>query len=474
MRIPGLNLQWKPLPGDAPAALGCRRGMAVDGSRAARARRRRAPGGPVGRRPPRPRRGRGRVLRLRGLRGEGRARDRGAPGAGLGALVPRPLGALSRGRAHAARALRPAGHRGGGRGRHAPLAAARRLARGRVPAAPRLRSREAPGQRACRLRLRARRGRRRARDPRGPHPRRHHRAGPLPLLHRRREGASPRGAAGLRAQGHRQALRGVHGGGGLPPRRARVGGFHRRLRVGLLRRRPSRSWAWCRRPGRAGSGRCSWSASASPTTWATWGRWATTRPSASRSPSSCASRRTGFARAPRCSATACSWTSWCPGASRAPSRRPMPSAWWRTRTGSRSEVRELRAIYEEHAGLQDRFLTTGRVTPDLARKLGLAGLGGRASGQAERPARGLPRRALRRARGEEGGGGRRRRGRARGRALRGAARVAAARARDRDGRAGRRAARRAPEAAAAGLRRRLGGGLAGRGASSPSRPAWTA
>ena len=46
------------------------------------------------------------------------------------------------------------------------------------------------------------------------------------------------------------------------------------------------------------------------------------------------------------------------------------------------EVRELRAIYEEHAGLQDRFLTTGRVTPDLARKLGLAGLGGRASGQA--------------------------------------------------------------------------------------------
>jgi Ni,Fe-hydrogenase III large subunit/Ni,Fe-hydrogenase III component G len=46
------------------------------------------------------------------------------------------------------------------------------------------------------------------------------------------------------------------------------------------------------------------------------------------------------------------------------------------------EVKELRGIFDEHAGLQDRFLTTGRVTPDLARKLGLAGLAGRASGQA--------------------------------------------------------------------------------------------
>jgi Ni,Fe-hydrogenase III large subunit/Ni,Fe-hydrogenase III component G len=47
-----------------------------------------------------------------------------------------------------------------------------------------------------------------------------------------------------------------------------------------------------------------------------------------------------------------------------------------------SEVRELRIIFDEHAGLQDRFLTTGRVAPDLARKLGLTGLAGRASGQA--------------------------------------------------------------------------------------------
>lgn len=47
----------------------------------------------------------------------------------------------------------------------------------------------------------------------------------------------------------------------------------------------------------------------------------------------------------------------------------------------RSEVRKLKAIYDEHAGLQDRFLTTGRVTPQLARRLGVIGLVGRASGQ---------------------------------------------------------------------------------------------
>ncbi len=46
-----------------------------------------------------------------------------------------------------------------------------------------------------------------------------------------------------------------------------------------------------------------------------------------------------------------------------------------------AEVRTLRAIYEEHAGLQDRFITTGRVTPALAAQLGLTGLAGRASGQ---------------------------------------------------------------------------------------------
>lgn len=46
------------------------------------------------------------------------------------------------------------------------------------------------------------------------------------------------------------------------------------------------------------------------------------------------------------------------------------------------EVRRLRQIYDEHAGLQDRFMGTGRVTPELAARLGLAGMAGRASGQA--------------------------------------------------------------------------------------------
>jgi Ni,Fe-hydrogenase III large subunit/Ni,Fe-hydrogenase III component G len=47
-----------------------------------------------------------------------------------------------------------------------------------------------------------------------------------------------------------------------------------------------------------------------------------------------------------------------------------------------AEVRALRAIYDEHAGLQDRFMTTGCVSPELAAQLGLTGLAGRASGQA--------------------------------------------------------------------------------------------
>lgn len=46
------------------------------------------------------------------------------------------------------------------------------------------------------------------------------------------------------------------------------------------------------------------------------------------------------------------------------------------------DVRALKAIYDEHAGLQDRFLGAGRVTPHLAAQLGLTGLAGRASGLA--------------------------------------------------------------------------------------------
>jgi Ni,Fe-hydrogenase III large subunit len=44
-------------------------------------------------------------------------------------------------------------------------------------------------------------------------------------------------------------------------------------------------------------------------------------------------------------------------------------------------VLELRRIYDEHAGVRDRLVGAGQVTPELARRLGLTGLAGRASGQ---------------------------------------------------------------------------------------------
>ncbi len=45
------------------------------------------------------------------------------------------------------------------------------------------------------------------------------------------------------------------------------------------------------------------------------------------------------------------------------------------------EVRTLRAIYDEHEGVRDRFNGAGTVSAELARRLGLSGLAGRASGQ---------------------------------------------------------------------------------------------
>jgi Ni,Fe-hydrogenase III large subunit/Ni,Fe-hydrogenase III component G len=45
------------------------------------------------------------------------------------------------------------------------------------------------------------------------------------------------------------------------------------------------------------------------------------------------------------------------------------------------EVRILKDIYDEHAGLQDRFLTTGRLLPRVASELSVTGLVGRASSQ---------------------------------------------------------------------------------------------
>jgi Ni,Fe-hydrogenase III large subunit/Ni,Fe-hydrogenase III component G len=51
-------------------------------------------------------------------------------------------------------------------------------------------------------------------------------------------------------------------------------------------------------------------------------------------------------------------------------------------TSLKGEIATLRAIYDEHAGAQDRFIMTGQVTPELAERLGLTGFAGRASGLA--------------------------------------------------------------------------------------------
>ena len=47
------------------------------------------------------------------------------------------------------------------------------------------------------------------------------------------------------------------------------------------------------------------------------------------------------------------------------------------------EVERLRNIYDDHSGLQDRFMHTGVVGNDVARRMGLTGLAGRASGVAQ-------------------------------------------------------------------------------------------
>lgn len=46
------------------------------------------------------------------------------------------------------------------------------------------------------------------------------------------------------------------------------------------------------------------------------------------------------------------------------------------------ETSTLRAIYDEHAGAQDRFIMTGQIASELAERFGLTGFAGRASGLA--------------------------------------------------------------------------------------------
>jgi Ni,Fe-hydrogenase III large subunit/Ni,Fe-hydrogenase III component G len=55
-----------------------------------------------------------------------------------------------------------------------------------------------------------------------------------------------------------------------------------------------------------------------------------------------------------------------------------------------AELLRLREIYDNHAGLQDRFIGAGTVSPELAAKLGIVGLAARASGRAQDWRRALP------------------------------------------------------------------------------------
>jgi Ni,Fe-hydrogenase III large subunit/Ni,Fe-hydrogenase III component G len=71
-----------------------------------------------------------------------------------------------------------------------------------------------------------------------------------------------------------------------------------------------------------------------------------------------------------------------PGGVRTDPGRPRLEQMARQCAEIEREVAQLRAIYDEHAGLQDRFTGAGQVSPELASRLGLAGLAGRASGQA--------------------------------------------------------------------------------------------
>jgi Ni,Fe-hydrogenase III large subunit len=70
-----------------------------------------------------------------------------------------------------------------------------------------------------------------------------------------------------------------------------------------------------------------------------------------------------------------------PGGMHVDLEREASAALRRCVTEVAAETRKLRDIYDAHSGLRDRFVGAGRVTPDLARRLGLVGLAGRASGQ---------------------------------------------------------------------------------------------
>ena len=174
------------------------------------------------------------------------------------------------------------------RGRPARVAAPRRLAGGRLPAAARLRrSRTGTATTSTQYRFVQVEGDGVHEIPVGPVHAGHHRARAFPLLDRRRAGAAARGAPRLHAQGDREAFEAMTLVGGGAARRAHLRRHYGRVRLGLRdggRGAAGRRAAAARAV--AARARCS-SASASRTTWATSAFSATTAGSRSGSRSSC-------------------------------------------------------------------------------------------------------------------------------------------------------------------------------------------
>ena len=71
-----------------------------------------------------------------------------------------------------------------------------------------------------------------------------------------------------------------------------------------------------------------------------------------------------------------------PGGTRSDLSSPAAQRLGACAKGIAAEALTLRTIYDEHEGLRDRFTGAGTVTAELAAKLGLIGLAGRASAQA--------------------------------------------------------------------------------------------
>ena len=207
----------------------------------------------------------------------------------------------------------------------------------------------------------------------------------LPLLGRGREGAPARGAPGLHPQGGGEAVRAALAG--------RRGSGSRRASPGT---RPSPSpGRTARRWRRSPAPRCPpaprrcapwrWSASGWPITSATWVRWATTPDLPSGSPSSPGSRRTCSGPTPRPWGPAISSISWSPEAWRRTSLRRGEASCSSSSSALEAAVLGLQALYDEHPGLQDRFRDAGRLSSQLAERLGAVGLAARASGIGARP-----------------------------------------------------------------------------------------